>query len=138
MAKRARKQQELPGTEPAIDSDLRDAHAAYSEKLYERMETQQEEKALKTQLLARMQAREVPAIETVRGKYKYVTTLELGEPKLKTKRTKVGEDDGTEDDSVEAEDMGADEAIDDDPPPARAASATPLRVLADGDDSEEG
>lgn len=136
MARRARKQEELPGTEPQIDDDIKQAAQAYGEALYARMELQEEEKATKAQLLARMQARAVPVVTVRAGGYEYTLT-HAHESKIKAKRKRIGEE-GEEELDIESDteaDQGGDD--DSDPPPARAASATPLRVLADGD-SEEG
>lgn len=129
---RPKKQQEIPGTEPQIDDDVKKAAQAYGEALYARMELQDEEKATKEQLLARMQARKIPVVTVRAGGYEYTLT-HAHESKLKAKRKRIDED--GEEELVDTEAAAGDEGDDQDGAPS-PKSGTPLRILADGDGEE--
>jgi hypothetical protein len=90
MARRG-KQTQIPGTERPTVPELDEIAGPYVERLYERMEMQRDEKALKLQLLERMKQLKHKAYTFHDGEDEYEFSVESSS-KLKTKRKKLGEE----------------------------------------------
>ncbi len=90
MARAKAKQTEIPGTERKGVPELEELAAPYAEALYDRMELQQQEKAMRSQLLARMVHMGHTDYVYTDGTYTYEFHVKPSS-KLETKRRRVGD-----------------------------------------------
>ena len=86
-----RLQTEIEGTEPERIQEIEDYALPYAQKMYQRKDSQPEEKRLKEMALAAMQEKGLETYTVTDGDIRYTFTLEQ-KAKLKCKREKLDED----------------------------------------------